>query len=69
MLGRHDWQVPAVLAARYFDRIHAPTKRLVWFEQSAHNPPFEEPDRFNQAVVEALSFLRLGDRQKHRRPS
>lgn len=55
MLGRHDWQVPAALAARYFERIQAPAKRLVWFEQSAHNPPFEEPERFNRAVVEALS--------------
>jgi pimeloyl-ACP methyl ester carboxylesterase len=54
MLGRHDWQVPAVLAARYFERIHAPTKRLVWFEQSAHNPPFEEPERFNRVLVEVL---------------
>ena len=55
MLGRHDWQVPSTLAARYFERIQAPAKRLVWFEQSAHNPPFEQPDRFNRALVEALS--------------
>ena len=54
MLGRHDWQVPSILAARYFERIHAPAKRLIWFEQSAHNPPFEEPERFNRAVVEVL---------------
>jgi pimeloyl-ACP methyl ester carboxylesterase len=54
MLGRHDFQVPAVLAARYFERINAPAKRLVWFEDSAHNPPFEEPDRFNGALVEVL---------------
>jgi hypothetical protein len=52
MLGRHDWHVPAVLAARYFDTIEAPSKRLVWFEQSAHNPPFEEPDAFVRAVVQ-----------------
>jgi pimeloyl-ACP methyl ester carboxylesterase len=57
MLGRHDWQVPAVLAGRYFDRIEAPAKRLIWFEQSAHNPPFEEPECFNRAVVEALRPL------------
>jgi pimeloyl-ACP methyl ester carboxylesterase len=57
MLGRHDWQVPAVLAARYFERIDAPAKRLVWFEHSAHNPPFEEPERFNQAVLDALKSL------------
>lgn len=54
MLGRHDWQVPAVLAARYFERINAPAKRLVWFEDSAHNPPFEEPERFNRVLVEVL---------------
>jgi proline iminopeptidase len=54
MLGRHDFQVPAVLAARYFERINAPAKRLVWFEDSAHNPPFEEPERFNGVLVEVL---------------
>lgn len=57
MLGRHDWEVPAVLAARYFDRIDAPCKRLVWFERSAHNPPFEEPERFNRTLVEILTPL------------
>ena len=57
MLGRHDWQVPAILAARYFDRIEAPYKRLVWFERSAHHPPFEEPERFNRTLVEILNPL------------
>ena len=54
LLGRHDWQVPAVLAAGYFERIEAPSKRLVWFEQSAHNPPFEEPEAFNRTLVDVL---------------
>lgn len=62
ILGRHDWQVPSVLAARYFERIHAPDKRLVWFEQSAHNPPFEEPERFNRAVADALTSV-MGSEQ------
>jgi pimeloyl-ACP methyl ester carboxylesterase len=64
MLGRHDFQVPAILAARYFDRIHAPTKRLVWFEQSAHNPPFEEPERFNRTLVEILKPFVVGSRSR-----
>lgn len=59
-LGRYDWQVPAVLAARYFDRIEAPQKRLIWFEQSAHNPPFEEPDAFNRTLVDVLQPLLNG---------
>ena len=45
-LGRFDWQVPAVVAASYFDTIDAPSKRLVWFEGSAHNAPFEESAAF-----------------------
>ena len=56
-LGRHDRQVPSVVAANYFDRIEAPHKRLVWFEQSAHNPPFEEPDLFNRTLIEILESL------------
>jgi pimeloyl-ACP methyl ester carboxylesterase len=57
MLGRYDHQVPAVLAARYFERIEAPAKRLIWFENSAHNPPFEEPARFNRVLVDVLRSL------------
>jgi len=52
MLGRHDWQVPAVIAADYFSTISAPQKRLVWFEESAHSPPSEEPAAFARALVE-----------------
>lgn len=51
MLGRHDWHVPAVLAANYYGTIEAPYKQLVWFEHSGHNPPFEEPNAFVRAVV------------------
>ena len=61
LLGRHDWHVPAVAAAEYFDRIEAPCKRLVWFEASAHNPPFEEPDRFNRVLIEQVLPLVRGE--------
>ncbi len=61
MLGRHDWHTPAVLAADYFATIDAPSKRLVWFEGSAHNPPFEEPARFVRAVVEYVLPLAVAE--------
>ena len=61
MLGRHDWHVPSVLAADYFATIRAPAKRLVWFERSAHNPPFEEPDAFVRAVVTHVLPLARGE--------
>lgn len=52
-LGRHDSNTPSQLAAEYFDRLDAPLKKLVWFEQSAHFPFFEEPDRFHEELVRA----------------
>lgn len=58
LLGRHDHVVPGALAAAYHERLSAPYKKLVWFERSAHNPNFEEPERFNRVVVdEVLSVL------------
>lgn len=50
-LGRHDRHVDATLAAAYFESLQAPVKRLVWFERSAHNVPFEEPSLFNATVT------------------
>jgi pimeloyl-ACP methyl ester carboxylesterase len=45
-IGRHDYTTPASLALAYFDRISAPSKSLVWFDQSAHFAFFEEPAKF-----------------------
>lgn len=54
LLGRHDRHVPASLAADYFEHVRAPCKRLVWFEESAHDPPFEEPARFERVLAEEV---------------
>ena len=60
LLGRHDRHIPAILAEQYFQAIQAPTKRLVWFERSGHNPPFDEPGKFNQILIEdVLPFARI----------
>lgn len=56
-LGRHDRQVDARIAADYFDVLQAEHKRLVWFDQSAHNVPFEEPERFNAEVRQFLNGI------------
>ena len=45
LLGRHDRHIEAGLAARYLESLRAPSKKLIWFERSAHNVPFEEPER------------------------
>lgn len=37
---------PATLARQWFDRLSAPSKKYVVFENSAHTPPSDEPGRF-----------------------
>jgi pimeloyl-ACP methyl ester carboxylesterase len=65
LLGRHDWQMPASVAAAYFDTVEAPCKRLVWFEDSAHYPPFEEPQKFERVLVEqVLPLARAGTQRR-----
>ena len=41
-------------AAHYLETIDAPVKQTVWFESSAHNVPFEEPERFMAMVAKVL---------------
>jgi pimeloyl-ACP methyl ester carboxylesterase len=53
-IGRHDHVIDAATSAAYFDAVAAPSKTLLWFEESAHEPPFEEPDQFNRAMVELV---------------
>jgi pimeloyl-ACP methyl ester carboxylesterase len=55
--------VPAVLGQEYFSVIEAPCKRLVWFEQSAHNPPFEKPEKFNRLMIEQVAPFAEEDRR------
>ncbi|QDE88926.1 alpha/beta hydrolase [Myxococcus xanthus] len=50
-LGRHDRNVSATVAAEWFAGIKAPSKRLVWFEQSAHEMMAEEPGKVLLSLV------------------
>ncbi len=53
LMGRHDQVTPLILVEKYCEVLEAPHKQIVVFEQSAHFPFFEEPDRFS-AVLRAI---------------
>lgn len=53
-LGRHDRVVTAETSVAYFDVLQAPSKTLIWFEESGHEPPAEEPAKFNALMVELV---------------
>lgn len=52
--GRHDWNLPGESSKKYLDSLNAPYREFIWFEQSGHEPPEEEPDRFNKTIVEIV---------------
>jgi pimeloyl-ACP methyl ester carboxylesterase len=54
LIGRQDHFVPPETSVAYFDALTAPTKRLVWFEHSGHEPFVDEPDQFNAAMLEVV---------------
>jgi|GEM_PF-205415 len=49
--GRHDYETPSKLIEEYFKILSAPHKELVWFENSAHFPFYEEPLKFNDILI------------------
>ncbi len=52
--GRLDANAPSELAQAYYDRLRAPQgKQLIWFEESAHDIFFDQPD----ALVDALAGI------------
>ena len=62
MVGRHDHIIPSSLSAEFFDGLEATEKELIWFEESAHVPFFEEPDTFNQEVLRIAQQIEMLER-------
>ena len=50
-LGRHDWTTPTAPVERWIERVIAPSKHVVWFENSAHLCMHEEPGKFVVSLV------------------
>lgn len=52
--GRFDYTTPFELIQQFHDTLKTPQKQMVWFEDSAHFPFFEQPDRFAEAMRKIL---------------
>jgi pimeloyl-ACP methyl ester carboxylesterase len=55
--GRHDDTTSSKVTADWFAHVRAPTKKLVWFENSAHMMQIEEPGRVLVHLVEDVRPL------------
>ena len=50
--GRHDELIPSAITAAWLERLKAPRKATVWFENSGHMMMIEEPGRVLVALLE-----------------
>lgn len=53
-IGKSDYTTPHELVSEYYDLIKAPNKELIYFENSAHFPFIEEPDKFCSELKRVL---------------
>ena len=65
-LGRKDRWVPPETSVAYFDALTAPSKKLVWFDESGHEPFVDEPAKFNAAMVELVRPVLFSERSSTR---
>lgn len=61
LLGREDHWVPPQTSVAYFDALVAPSKQLLWFERSGHEPFVDEPGKFNAAMADLVRPALLSD--------
>ena len=52
--GRHDYNTPFELVEEFSENLEAPHNEIVWFEDSAHMPNLEEPDRYQDILIQKV---------------
>jgi len=57
--GRRDYNVPFELVIDYLEKLRAPHKKIIWFDQSAHMPNFEESDMFCEFCISLLNEMAI----------
>ncbi len=53
-LGRYDGVTPTAPVVDYFHRLRAPRKEMIWFDESGHRMDIEEPEKFQQTLIDRL---------------
>lgn len=56
--GRYDFGTPFALVEKYFEKINAPHKEIVWFENSGHFPNLEETQKYQEQIIKIATELK-----------
>jgi proline iminopeptidase len=52
--GRYDRTLPPAVTEAFVNRLNAPKKEIVWFEESGHECLEEEAATFNKAIIDRI---------------
>jgi pimeloyl-ACP methyl ester carboxylesterase len=58
--GIYDYTVSYTLAKQYFESLQAPVKGFYTFENSAHSPIFEEPEKLKEIIQQDVLTGKIG---------
>jgi pimeloyl-ACP methyl ester carboxylesterase len=64
LMGRHDYTTPSAPTADWLKQVKAPLKKGIWFENSAHLIPLEEPGKLLLTLVNEVRPLALESPRK-----
>ncbi|MHA2288723.1 MAG: alpha/beta fold hydrolase [Promethearchaeota archaeon] len=56
--GMYDYINPWTLVEKYSTSLKAPHKEFIKFEESGHNPLFEEPEKFNEEIMRIYNLIK-----------
>lgn len=59
-MGRHDYTTPSQPTSEWLDQVKAPVKEGIWFENSSHLIPIEEPGKMLITLVDKVKPLAGG---------
>ena len=68
MSGKYDYDTPVGLVKEYYAKVQS-RKAFIEFEHSAHNPFYEEPERFNQVMINTVlaeTYVNAAAKEKSR---
>ncbi|MBQ2455731.1 MAG: alpha/beta hydrolase, partial [Firmicutes bacterium] len=62
--GHQDMNTPWTLIPDWYEKIEAPDKDLIFFDNSGHNPMTDEPEAFKKAMREKFEAVMKKDKSR-----
>ncbi|MEE9441985.1 MAG: alpha/beta hydrolase [candidate division Zixibacteria bacterium] len=52
--GKYDFVTPFEIVERFFAKLKAPNKKMIWFDNSGHWPNLDEPEKYQDELIKIV---------------